>query len=326
MKLLFAGSSDVSLASLKKLSEQHEIKAVLTVPDSKRLRGQKVFPTEVKKWAIDNSVSVFSPSNPNTFEFSKVLKNLAVDLACVVSYGKILKPDILSSISNGWVNLHFSLLPQYRGPSPVQYAILKKDKITGTSVFLLDDGMDTGRIYSTKEFNVEKYFGTLHVTTGELLGKLSEIGSEHLLEVVNSIENNTAKLEDQKKISNEIVTKKITKQFAKIDWLNSATRIERKVLACNPNPIAWSFYGDNVRIKIYGALAIEKLPEALQGELQDEVQCGEVLFYNKSQVFVKCSVGYLELKQLQKEGKSVVDAKTWANGITPSAQKNLTFY
>lgn len=249
MKVLLAGSPEVAVEVFQKIAKEHEILGVLTMPDKPNGRGRAMMPTAVKQLALQNDWPVFE-QDPGDEHFIDIIQKLAVDAVVVVAYGRIIKSNVLDIPKFGWINLHFSLLPSYRGAAPVQRAIIDGEKLTGVSVFEIDQGMDTGPVYAVKPVQIKS--GT---TSGELFNDLIEIGGDLFLEVLSGLQNGTALKISQDKIDYKNILRqlnsdeslilpskapKITQTDARIDWDKPATDIVNLVLGCNPKPLAWT--------------------------------------------------------------------------------------
>src|SRR5690554_4721166 len=179
MRLIFAGTPEIAIPSLKKLAESHEIVAVITQPDARGKRGRDLHPSPVKAYAQEQGWDVLTPARASEPEFIAQVAALDADAAAVVAYGQILKPDLLAATRHGWVNLHFSLLPAWRGAAPVQRSLMVDDDMTGATAFLLDEGMDTGPVVG---FMAETIRAT--DTAGTLLERLAEVGAPLLVSAI----------------------------------------------------------------------------------------------------------------------------------------------
>ena len=213
MKIVFMGTPDFAEESLKAIYEAgHEIIGVVTNPDRPKGRGMKMIPSPVKEFAMENHLTIYQPEKvKNNEEFINVLKALKPDVICVVAYGKILPKEILDIPPYGCINVHASLLPQYRGAAPVQWAVLNGDKITGVTTMYMDIGMDTGDMILKQEVQIGE-----EETTGELWDRLKVIGGNLLVETLKQIEKGTAPREKQGE--DFTVAPMLSKDMAKIDW------------------------------------------------------------------------------------------------------------
>ena len=237
MKIVFMGTPDFAKESLEAIyNEGYDIEAVVTNPDKPKGRGMKMIASPVKEFAIEKNLKIYQPVKVrNNTEFIDELKKINPDVICVVAYGKILPKEILEIAKYGCINVHGSLLPQYRGAAPIQWAVLNGDKTTGITTMYMDEGMDTGDIILKREVEIGE-----NETTGELWDKLSKIGGELLVETLKNIENGTAPREKQG--DDFSVAPMLSKDMAKIDWENkTAQEIKNLVRGLNPIMGAYTF-------------------------------------------------------------------------------------
>ena len=292
MRICVAATPKVALPTLDfLLQSQHELVSVITQPDRPAGRGQKSRESEVSEWARDNGVACVKPLGSN--ETLRAVINS--DLLLTIGYGVILPKEIFSSPTYGSINLHFSLLPRWRGAAPVQRAIEAGDAVSGVTVFKLDEGMDTGPIYVEKRFALDA-----DITSDELLSELAELGVEAVAETLQVIEDGVrprAQSED-----GAIRAMKISKEDSKIDWSQSATAISQKIRAFTSNPGAWTHFREST-IKIFS-------PSVANFELAP----GEISFRGKK-LYVGTSTFALEIGQVQPSGKSLMPANSWVNGV-----------
>ena len=235
MKIVFMGTPDFARDSLSAIYDAgHEIPAVVTVPDKPKGRGMKLIPCEVKEYAVEKNIKVYQPEKlRENKEIVDILKDINPDVICVVAYGKIIPKEILEIPKYGCVNVHPSLLPQYRGSAPIQWAILNGDKETGVTTMYLDEGMDSGDIILQTKTPIDK-----DETSGELWDRLSKIGAELLVETLEKIENKTApRIKQPKEFT---LAPMLEKSQAKIDW-ESKTAEEIKNLVRGLNPIMGAY-------------------------------------------------------------------------------------
>ena len=230
MKVLFVGTPDFALESLEAVIDAgHEVVAVITAPDKPKGRGMKMAMSEVKNYAIANNIPVYQPEkirkNP---EFIEEINSLNADIACVVVYGKILPKSFLDLFKFGCINVHPSLLPKYRGATPIQSAIMNGDKITGVCTMYLDVGMDDGDIILKEETEIGE-----DETAGELWDRLSTIGASLLVKTLDNIEHGI--IQRTKQIGEVTIAPKIEKEDSKIDWEQmSSFKVKNLVRALNP--------------------------------------------------------------------------------------------
>lgn len=245
MKILYMGTPDFAVLPLEKLIEGgHEICGVVTREDKPKGRGMKVMMTPVKECAITHNIPVYQPSSVKNGELSDVLSELNPEMIVVVAYGKILPKSVLDFPKYGCINLHGSLLPQYRGSAPIQHAVLNGDAVTGVTTMLMDEGMDTGAMLKKREVKIEE-----DDTSESMFDKLSLIGAELLLETVNSISDITPVPQDE---SLATYAPPIKKEDAKIDWGKTTSEVLNLIRGSFSWPIA--FTDSTVgKIKIYSA-------------------------------------------------------------------------
>ena len=242
LDIVFMGTPDFAKESLEAIyNAGHNIIAVITNPDRPKGRGMKMIASPVKEFAIEKSIPVLQPEKIR--EIKDTLEQINPDLFCVVAYGKILPQDILDIPKKGSINVHGSLLPQYRGAAPIQWAVLNGDKKTGITTMYMNAGMDTGDMILQEEVQIGE-----DETTGELWDRLSKIGAKLLVETVDKIEKGTAPRTPQ---SGEFtMAPMLNKEMARIDWINKNSReIKNLVRGLNPIMGAYTTYNDK-KIKI----------------------------------------------------------------------------
>lgn len=304
MKIVFMGTPDFARDSLSAIYDAgHEIPAVVTVPDKPKGRGMKLIPCEVKEYAVEKNIKVYQPEKlRENKEIVDILKDINPDVICVVAYGKIIPKEILEIPKYGCVNVHPSLLPQYRGSAPIQWAILNGDKETGVTTMYLDEGMDSGDIILQTKTPIDK-----DETSGELWDRLSKIGAELLVETLEKIENKTApRIKQPKEFT---LAPMLEKSQAKIDW-ESKTAQEIKNLVRGLNPImgAYSVLNEK-KIKFWKVdkLSIEefinKYPEFKEYEYRFlEIDPGTVLYIDKKEaIYIMAKEGIIKVLEIQGE-------------------------
>lgn len=299
MRVVFAGTPETAVPSLKAiLSSSHEMVAVLTRPDARSGRGRKLAPSPVAEVAADAGIELLKPPRPRDPEFLERLTEIAPDCVPVVAYGGLIPPDALAVPKHGWVNLHFSLLPAWRGAAPVQHAVLAGDDVTGACTFELEDGLDTGPIYGmvTEEIRPTD-------TSGDLLERLAESGAHLLVATLDGIAAGTLRAEPQP-ADGVTMAPKLTAEDARVDWTAPALRVDRLVRACTPAPGAWTtFRGERLKLKpVRLDPAVEHLdPGALE--------------VTKSGVWVGTGSHAVALGEVQPQGKKPMPAADWARGV-----------
>jgi methionyl-tRNA formyltransferase len=291
LRIAVAATPEVAIDSLNALHESdYELAFVITQPDRPAGRGQEMRESAVSVWAASAGIDCLKPET--TDDFLKLAST--VDLMITIGYGKILTLQELSAPTHGSINLHFSLLPRWRGAAPVQRSIESGDAVTGVTVFQLDEGMDTGPIYLMKRFALDD-----DITSDELFKELSELGSEALLESLAMIE--TGAKPTPQSSSDTTKAAKITKAECQINWNDDAVSISRKIRAFTSHPGAWTtFRGSIVKID---SPSIEELV----------LKPGEILFQDKK-LFVGTSTTSLSLGFITPQGKSRTAVQSWVNG------------
>lgn len=298
------GTPDFALESLKALYEaKYDIIGVVTNIDKPKGRGMKMVASPVKEYAIEKNLQVYQPIKVrNNPEFLEEVKILNPDLICVVAYGKILPQELLDIPKYGCVNVHGSLLPEYRGAAPIQWAVLNGDKKTGVTTMFMNAGMDTGDMILKEEVEIGE-----DETTGELWDRLKTIGANLLIKTVKEIENGTATRTKQPEEGT--MAPMLSKEMAKIDWKNKiANDIKNLVRGLNPIMGAYTFL-DGKKIKFWKVqtLTENELLEKFQ-ELEEykyhlnKMQAGTVLFSDdKKGLFIKANGGILQVLEIQGE-------------------------
>lgn len=304
MRILFMGTPDFALESLKALYEaKYDIIGVVTNVDKPKGRGMKMVASPVKEYAIEKKLQVYQPVKVrNNPEFLEEVKKLNPDLICVVAYGKILPQELLDIPKYGCVNVHGSLLPEYRGAAPIQWAVLNGDKKTGVTTMFMNAGMDTGDMILKEEVEIGD-----DETTGELWDRLKMIGANLLIKTVKKIEDGTATRTKQPEEGT--MAPMLSKEMAKIDWENkTAQEIKNLVRGLNPIMGAYTFL-DGKKIKFWKVqtLTENELLEKFQ-ELKEykyhlnKMQAGTVLFSDeKKGLFIKANEGILQVLEIQGE-------------------------
>jgi len=292
------GTPDFSVPILSALVENYKVIAIVTQPDKKVGRKQTLTPSPIKEIALANKIEVLQPEKIlGNVEFIRRINDINPDLIVIAAYGLILPKEILDIPKYGVINVHASLLPKYRGASPIQAAILNGDKETGVTIMLVNEKMDEGDILTQKTITItdNDNFGSLH-------NKLSVLGTNLLIETLPKWLNEEIVPQKQDE-SQATYCKLITKEDGKIDWHKSAVEIERQVRALNPWPGTWTIWGNKnlkvIKSKVYKVNKVYKV--------------GEVFKVNDGLV-VKCGQGVLEILELQLEGRKPMTAKEFLNG------------
>ncbi|MGV0378594.1 methionyl-tRNA formyltransferase [Corynebacterium lehmanniae] len=308
MRLVFAGTPEPAAAALERLiASDHEVVAVLTRPDARRGRGRTLHPSPVKALALEHGIEVLTPESLTRDDaIREQLTALAPDAIPVVAYGNLIPADMLDIPAHGWVNLHFSLLPKWRGAAPVQAAIAAGDEVTGATTFRIDEGLDTGDILDT----LETVIGEAE-TSGELLERLAYVGADLLVETMDAFEAGTADPTPQPEEGT--YAHKINPADARVDWNQPAAVIDRGIRAHTPAPGAWTMRGED-RFKLG--------PVTPMGS--GALAPGEAAF-SKNEVLVGTADGDVRLGTIQPPGKKMMNAADWARGINPEAKEGVVF-
>ncbi|MBP2702392.1 methionyl-tRNA formyltransferase [Microbispora sp. RL4-1S] len=300
MRLVFAGTPATALPSLRALigSLRHEVAAVVTRPDAQSGRGRKVHPSPVAELAEESGIEVLRPAKAGDPEFLDRLRAIAPDCCPVVAYGALLPQPALDIPPRGWVNLHFSLLPAWRGAAPVQHAVLHGDEITGASTFRIVKELDAGPVFGVVTEPVKA-----DDTSGVLLERLAESGAGLLLATLDGIEDGTLEARPQPGEGVSLAPK-IDVEDARVAWTAPAMRVDRLVRACTPAPGPWTvFAGQRVKLG-----PVRLAPEAAS------LPPGEIAA-GKNGVLVGTGTHPVELGEVQPQGKRLMGAAEWARGV-----------
>ncbi|MFT4216878.1 MAG: methionyl-tRNA formyltransferase [Micropruina sp.] len=298
MRVVFAGTPEVALPALQAVADSHhELVAVVTRPDARQGRSKRLVPSPVATWAAEHGIETLKPVTPREPGFGVRLRELAPDCCPVVAYGALVPADVLAIPRHGWVNVHFSLLPAWRGAAPVQRGILAGDTETGITIFDLVPALDAGPVYRQEPSPIVDT-----ETSGDLLTRLAARGAELLIEVLDALDDGTASATPQ---PSEGITQapKLTVADARIDWTRPAIEIDRQIRACNPNPVAWTTHrGERFKVHLGRAQAGTILaPGAIDA--------------GRRTVNVGTGRGVLELLQVQPAGKRPMAAADWGRGL-----------
>ena len=303
MKIVFMGTPDFAKESLEAVyNAGHEIIGVVTNPDRPKGRGMKLESSPVKKYAESKNLKIYQPEKiRKNEEFIEEIRQLKPDVICVVAYGKILPKEILEIPKFGCINVHGSLLPQYRGAAPIQWAVLNGDKITGVTTMYMDIGMDTGDMILKKETPIGN-----DETTGELWDRLSKIGADLLVETLQKIEDGTApRIPQGDEFS---IAPMLDKEMSKIDWENK-TAIEIKNLVRGLNPImgTYSFLNDK-KIKFW------KVDVINDKSFNNEKNGTVVKVDSKEGLFIKAKDGLIKVIEIQGENAKKMSIQDFLRG------------
>ena len=309
MRLLFAGTPPAAVPALRLLldSPRHDVVAVLTRPDAPSGRGRAVGRSPIGQLADEAGVPVHTPRRPSDPEFVETLRGLAVDCAPVVAYGALLPASILLVPRLGWVNLHFSLLPAWRGAAPVQHAVLNGDEFTGASTFLIEAGLDSGPVFgvTTEPIGPDD-------TSGDLLSRLSVSGAELLAATLDALEDGDVAPREQP-TDGVSLAPKLSVEDARIDFARPAIALDRRIRACTPAPGAWCTWRGG-RLKL-GPVSIAAGPAGELAPGRIRVDGGAVL--------VGTSTRPIVLGTVQPAGRKPMAATDWARGARPGDDEHI---
>jgi methionyl-tRNA formyltransferase len=300
MRLVFAGTPEPALPSLRRLidSPPHDVIAVLTRPDAASGRRARPSPSPVGRLALERGIPLLRPRRPNSDEFVAELAELAPDCCAVVAYGALLSERLLAVPKHGWVNLHFSLLPAWRGAAPVQAAIAAGDTVTGATTFQIEPALDSGPVYGVVTETVRPTD-----TAGDLLERLSISGAALLQRTLDGIEDGSLTPAPQPS-DGVTIAPKITVEQARVRWDLPAHVVERRIRAVTPNPGAWTMIGD-LRVKLGPVTLDQAAPNILPpGAIR----------IDRDGVRVGTGSEPVLLGRIQPPGKKAMAAADWARG------------
>jgi methionyl-tRNA formyltransferase len=299
MRLIFAGTPLVAADTLQHLllGGEQVVAGVLTRPDAPVGRSRTPQPSPVAAVAEAHGLPVCKSASAKSDAVAQWVRELAPDIAAVVAYGGLIPGALLRVPEHGWVNVHYSLLPKWRGAAPVQHAIMAGDTTTGVSVFELVEELDAGPVYRQVEVEVGQS------NAGELLARLTEIGAQALLDVFAAITAGTALLAPQNS-AGATFAPKLTPESARIDWSGPAAEIERQVRGCNPAPMAWTLVNGE-RFRVLSAVVADSGDGLAPAQLR----------LGPREVRVGTGVGELLLNMVQPAGKKPMRATDWARGL-----------
>lgn len=302
MKIIFLGTPEFSVPSLEAIyNSGHKLVGIVSQPDRVQDRGKKIVFSPVKQFALEKNIPIFQFDKISR-DGVEILKNLEPDLMATASFGQILSQEIIDIPTYGVINVHASILPHYRGASPIQSAIINGDPETGVTIMRTEAGLDTGNILSVVKTKIDP-----DETAGELSLRLAELGAEELINVINRIENGEQEEYPQPHID-AVVTRRIHKEEGRIMWEQSAKEIKCKILGYNPSPVAFTYLND-VPVKLYRAKIADP-------SLETNLKPGTILNCSsaKKGVFVQCGSGVIELLEVQFPNQKVIKAKDAFNG------------
>ncbi|GEK20000.1 methionyl-tRNA formyltransferase [Cellulomonas xylanilytica] len=299
MRLLFAGTPAAAVPSLEALlASRHEVVAVLTRPDARSGRGRSSAPSEVKARALEAGLEVLTPQRPRDEDFQARLAELAVDAAPVVAYGALIPPALLDVPTHGWVNLHFSVLPAWRGAAPVQHAIIAGDEVSGASTFRLEAGLDTGPVFGFLTETIRA-----RDTAGDLLGRLAVAGAGLLVQTLDALEEGILSPVVQS-TDGVSLAPKLEAEDARVRWTHPAHAVDRLVRGCTPAPGAWTTLPDGSRLGLAPVVPVPDVTDLAPGKLRA----------GKKEVLVGTGGHAVRLTDVTPQGKRAMAAADWVRG------------
>jgi methionyl-tRNA formyltransferase len=301
MRVVFMGTPEAAVPALKKILEDgHDVVAVWTQPDRPSGRGNKLTAPPVKEFALARNIEVHQPAKIKTEEAHQLFMSYDADVAVVVAYGRILPLQLLSAPKRGCINVHFSLLPKYRGAAPVNWAVVNGEEVTGVTTMLMDQGLDTGDVLLQKE----RAIGS-EETAPKLMARLAEDGAELLSETLKKLDEIEPRKQDNEKASFAPILKR---EDGLIDWALDADRIANRVRGFQPWPNAYTTYQEK-RLVVWRASSLV----VSSGPARHE--CGEVVEAQGNSITVQCGgTTALLLHEVQLEGKRRMSARDFING------------
>jgi methionyl-tRNA formyltransferase len=302
VRLAFAGTPAAAVPTLQALidSPGHDVVAVVTRPAARSGRGRRVTASPVAELAAAHGITVLTPDRPSDPAFLDELAALQVECCPVVAYGALLPPAALAVPPRGWVNLHFSLLPAWRGAAPVQHAILHGDDVTGASTFLIEKGLDTGPVYGVVTETIRP-----EDTAGDLLGRLAVSGAGLMLATMDGLADGSLVAVPQPP-DGVSVAGKISVDDARVHWDQPGRHVDRSIRACTPAPGAWTtFRGERLKL---GPVRLRGVRDLAPGELA----------VGRSTVTIGTGSLDVELGTVQPPGKRPMPAGDWARGARPA--------
>ena len=294
MRIVYMGTPDFAVPALQRLAAAHEVAAVFTQPDKPVGRKQILTPPDVKVCAQALGIPVCQPKSMKTDEALSLLKSYAPEVIVVAAYGQILPKAVLELPRYGCVNIHGSLLPKYRGASPIQSAVLNGDRVTGVTTMLMDVGLDTGDILLTKQTEIGE-----NETSEELFDRLSQLGGDLIIETLTALENGTVTPQKQDE-SQATHTSKIDKSLCPVDFTEPAEKLHNQIRGLYSWPMATAQIGGK-RVKIHRARLVDKSGKP-----------GTILSVRP--LVIACGDGAIEIVELQPEGKKKMTAEAFAAG------------
>lgn len=298
MRLVFAGTPEAALPALEAVAvSRHDLVAVVTRPDAPAGRGRRLVASPVAQRAAELGLPLLKPQHPRDPAFQEALRELRPDCCPVVAYGALLPQSALDIPEHGWVNLHFSVLPAWRGAAPVQHAIWAGDEVSGATTFRIVKELDAGPTFGLMTQTIRP-----EDTAGDLLERLAEGGAGLLVATLDGIDEGTLEAREQP-VDGLSLAPKILVEHAQVDWSEPAVAVDRRIRACTPAPGAWSSFAGE-RIKLGPVRPVDREPLA-----------PGLLEVTKNAVFAGTATDPVQLGRVKAFGKSEMDAADWARGV-----------
>lgn len=298
MNIVFMGTPDFAVPSLQRLVEKYNVTAVFTQPDKPKGRGKKMGYSEVKEEALKHDIPVYQPIKlKDDRELIEKLKELKPDFIIVVAFGQLLTKEVLDIPKYGCINLHGSLLPMYRGAAPIQWAVIRGEKVSGNTTMLMDVGLDTGDMLLKDEVEIPD-----NMTAGELYDILKVRGADLLVKTIDGVANKT--IVPEKQTEETFYAKMLNKEIANICWDKDAEEIHNLIRGLNPWPIAYSSYKDQ-RMKIFESAVLKEKTDKTPGTIID---------VNKEGIKVACGNNVLLIKKVQFPNGKPLMVEQYING------------
>lgn len=312
MRIVFMGTPDFAVASLKKIHEsEHEVVAVVTVPDRPAGRGRKLRPSAVKAYAESQNLEILQPEKLRDEHFLEQLKSFQADLFVVVAF-RMLPEVVWNMPAKGTINLHGSLLPQYRGAAPINWAIINGEEVSGVTTFFINENIDTGDLIMKKELAILK-----EDTAGSYHDKLMEVGADLLLETLDAIARGQAPRTPQRSPAELKKAPKIFKEDTRIEFDRPLSEVYNFIRGLSPYPAAMAMLRDKDDEKQVKLLEVEMETSS------HNIVPGRLLVEGKDTLKVAVQGGYIVVKKLQVQGKKAMDTAAWLNGHRPSEEATL---
>ncbi len=307
MRVIVVGTPSIAIPTLDALlASPHDVAAVVTRPDAPGRRGSALHPSPLKAHALELGIPVLTPERASASEFIDEVAALACDAAAVVAYGQILRPALLEAVSIGWVNLHFSLLPAWRGAAPVQRAIIAGDDVTGATTFVIEEGLDTGPVIGALTETIRPTD-----TAGDLLARLAVAGAPLMVDSLTALDDGTATPVAQSE-DGVSYAHKLTRDDARVRWELASHVVDRQVRGCTPAPGAWTTLPDGRPAKIGPLRPRADLPGGAPGTIREA----------DGAIVVNSGTDPLEMSWIAPAGRGQTDAAAWWRGarLSPGAQ------